>query len=80
MYIPSVPLCDMNVDYIKVQKEAFLEGVPPPDFPGGLGESKHVGKGQESSLTEGLARSAFGFAKFEGNGGAVRRANAILGM
>jgi hypothetical protein len=80
MYIPSVPVCDMNVDYIKVQKEAFLEGVPPPDFPGGVGESKHVGKGQECSLTEGVAKSAFGFAKFHGNGGAVKRANAILGM
>jgi hypothetical protein len=80
MYIPSVPMCDMNVDYIKAQKEAFLKGVPPPDFPGGIGESKHVGMGQEGSLKGVTARSAFGFEKFQGEGDVVRRANAIMGF
>jgi hypothetical protein len=80
MYIPSVPMCDMNVDYIKAQKEAFLQGVPPPDFPGGVRESKHVGRGKENSLSGNIARSAFGFEKFQGEGDVVRRANAILGF
>ena len=80
MYIPSVPLCDMNVDYIKAQKEAFLKGVPPPDFPGGIGESKHVGRGEEGMIKGSDGRAAFGFEKFPGEGDAVRRANAILGF
>jgi len=79
MYIPSVPMCDMNVDYIKDQREAFLKGVPPPDFPGGVGERNHIGKGLEKSLSGETARSAFGFAKFQGTGNIVERANAILG-
>lgn len=80
MYIPSVPMCDMNVDYIKAQKEAFLRGVPPPDFPSGIGESKHIGRGEETSLSGNISRSAFGFEKFQGDGDVVRRANAILGF
>ena len=80
IYIPSVPMCDMNVDYIKAQKEAFLKGIPPPDFPGGVGESRHVGKGEEASLNGVTARSAFGLEKFQGEGDVVRRANAILGF
>ena len=73
-------MCDMNVDYIKAQKEAFLKGIPPPDFPGGVGESRHVGKGEEASLNGVTARSAFGLEKFQGEGDVVRRANAILGF
>jgi Protein of unknown function (DUF1479) len=80
MYIPSVPMCDMNVDYIKVQKEAFVKGTPPPDFPGGIGESKHVGRGEEQSLKGNAARAAFGFEKFQGESEVVKRANAILGF
>src|SRR5579859_1868595 len=80
MYIPSVPLCDMNVDYIKVQKEAFLKGIPPPDFPGGVGESNHVGRGEESALNGYVGRAGFGFEKFQGDGEVVKRANAILGF
>lgn len=80
MYIPSVPLCDMNVDYIKDQKEAFLEGIPPPDFPGGVGESAHIGKGEESMLSGTAGRAAMGFEQFEGNSQVFQRANAILGF
>jgi hypothetical protein len=80
MYIPSVPMCDMNVDYIKAQRDAYLVGVPPPDFPGGVGESKHVGKGEVTALKGNAARAAFGFEKFQGEGDVVKRANAILGF
>jgi hypothetical protein len=80
MYIPSVPLCDMNVDYLKEQKEDFVKGIPPPDFPGGIGESKHVGRGTEESLSGNAARAAFGFEKFRGDSEVVKRANAILGF
>lgn len=80
MYIPSVPLCEMNVDYIKVQKEAFLKGVPPPDFPGGIGESKHVGRGEDSFVKGHDGRAAFGLEKLEGEEDIIRRANAIMGF
>ena len=80
MYIPSVPLCDMNADYIKVQKEAFLNGIPPPDFPGGVGESCHVGRGDAKLLKDSQAKAAFGFEKFEGDRVVIRRANEILGF
>lgn len=79
-YIPSVPMCDLNVKYIKAQKEAFLEGVPPPDFPGGIGESKHLGRGEETGLKGNTARAALGFERFQGEEDVVRRANAILGF
>jgi hypothetical protein len=80
MYVPVVPLCDMNVGYIKVQKEAFLKGTPPPDFPGGVGESQHIGKGEERMLIGVKGREVMGFEKFEGLSDSVRRANAILGL
>lgn len=47
-YIPSAPLCDINIKYAFTQREAFLNGITPPDFPGfpfGPGESTHVGRG-----------------------------------
>jgi Protein of unknown function (DUF1479) len=80
MYIPSVPLCDMNVDYIRAQREAFLEGIPPPDFPGGIGESKHVGKGQGCEIKGNTARAAFGLERFQGEEDIIKRANTILGF
>ena len=33
-YIPSVPLCGINVEYAFLQREAFLNGLAGPDFPG----------------------------------------------
>lgn len=37
LYIPAAPLCEVNARYLKSQRESFLEGRPPPDFPGELG-------------------------------------------
>jgi hypothetical protein len=80
MYIPAVPLCDMNVDYIKEQKKAFWEGTPPPDFPSGLGESKHVGRAEAKDLEGYLARKTLGFERFHGEGEVIHRANLMLGI
>lgn len=47
MYIPSVPLCELNAHYFQLQRESFLSGVPGPDFPGfptGVGETEHKGR------------------------------------
>lgn len=46
-YIPSAPLCDVNLKYALTQRETFLKGLTPPDFPGfpfGPGETTHVGR------------------------------------
>ncbi|CAO3589286.1 unnamed protein product [Absidia cylindrospora] len=34
LYIPSVPMCQRNSEYLKRQRDAFLNGRTPPDFPG----------------------------------------------
>lgn len=47
MYIPSVPLCELNARYFQLQRESFLNGFAGPDFPGfpsGVGEREHVGR------------------------------------
>lgn len=44
LYIPATPLTIGNAKYIATQSEHFFRGIPAPDFPGGVGESKHVGR------------------------------------
>ena len=44
LYIPACPLTEVNLRYMVRQRKAFLEGLPGPDFPGGLGESGFVGR------------------------------------
>ena len=44
LYIPACPLTETNARYLVRQREAFLEGTPGPDFPGGVGESHHSGR------------------------------------
>lgn len=44
LYIPACPLTETNARYLVRQREAFLNGTPGPDFPGGKGESEHVGR------------------------------------
>lgn len=51
MYIPSVPLTTRNLEYVRDQRESFLQRRPPPDFPGGVGESQFEGTGSEWDIT-----------------------------
>ena len=44
LYIPACPLTETNAEYLVRQREAFLNGTPGPDFPGGIGESEHTGR------------------------------------
>ncbi|KAK4555944.1 hypothetical protein LTR86_007164 [Recurvomyces mirabilis] len=44
MYIPACPLTVRNANFVARQRDAFLQGYPCPDFGGGVGESKHVGR------------------------------------
>lgn len=66
-YIPVAPLCEINVDYLRRQRDNFLKSQPPPDFPGGVGESEHVGHGTVDDLGE-VGRRAMGCAAFSGKG------------
>lgn len=95
LYIPVCPLTEVNARYLVRQRAAFLEGTPGPDFPGGNGESGHVGRPPVSTIATEEARRAMGLAKLctegeeaEDGEGAVRsgaravtaKANAILGF
>ncbi|KAI1945431.1 hypothetical protein LOZ12_005278 [Ophidiomyces ophidiicola] len=52
LYIPAAPLCEMNAEYLKKQREAALAYSPPWDFPdaGGPGEHGFRGTVDWSSL------------------------------
>ncbi|KAI0108829.1 DUF1479-domain-containing protein [Hypoxylon sp. NC0597] len=90
MYIPVCPVTELNARYLVRQRNAFLNGTPGPDFPGGRGEADHVNRQTESSLRsyvtpEGLR--AFGFEKLvpttadtSGAKNVTSLANEILGF
>ncbi|KAK1251787.1 hypothetical protein MKX07_007266 [Trichoderma sp. CBMAI-0711] len=90
LYIPVCPVTDLNAEYLVRQRQAFREGTPGPDFPGGEGESKHIGRPTEKMLwewtnTEG--RRAMGLEELVVDGSAmpgaravVERFNATLGL
>lgn len=88
LYIPVCPTTKRNAEYMLTQREAFLKGTPGPDFPGGKGESEHIGRPTEEFLhqvtnEEGLR--AFGFQELvggesEGEKKVVEEGNRILGF
>lgn len=65
MYIPAIPLTTQNWEYVREQAEAFREGVPPSDFPGGKGESEFVDRGAVGDVKGSEARRAMGLEKLE---------------
>ena len=52
LYIPTCPLTELNAQYMLRQRKAFLDGTPGPDFPGGEGESRHIGKPTVDDVAE----------------------------
>ncbi|THH09868.1 hypothetical protein EW145_g1713 [Phellinidium pouzarii] len=62
MYIPAVPLTPQNLSYVARQKESFLRGIPPPDFPKGAGEGSFIGVGKETDVIGEIGRKAMGLA------------------
>ncbi|KAL7619368.1 hypothetical protein AAE478_009905 [Parahypoxylon ruwenzoriense] len=90
LYIPVCPVTERNARYLGRQRNAFLNGTPGPDFPGGRGEADHVNRPAESYLRsyvniEGLR--AFGFEKLDpdradtiGARNITSLANEILGF
>jgi hypothetical protein len=63
LYVPVVPLSAHNAEYLGTQAAAFLNGTPPIDFPGGVGESEHVGRATKEDIHEG-GLPAMGLAPF----------------
>ncbi|KAH6884384.1 hypothetical protein B0T10DRAFT_409939 [Thelonectria olida] len=84
-YIPSVPLTPSNAQYVAQQRDAFLKGVPPPDFPGGSGESEFFNRGTTDDILSDPGRLAMGLRplhKSEQNKGKeslVSEVNKIFG-
>src|SRR5277367_3351470 len=52
LYIPACPLTERNAQYLARQRETFLHGTPGPDFPGGIGESEHIGRPTANNLIQ----------------------------
>ncbi len=89
LYIPVTPLTKKNAVYLARQREAFISGVPPPDFPGGVGEAHFVNRGLEGDFVEPEGRRAMGMDKFvprgskdasEGEVEVLAEANHVLGL
>ena len=60
MYIPAVPLTPQNQEYIERQKESFLSGERPPDFPKGRSELTFVGVATVNDVVGKAGRRAMG--------------------
>jgi hypothetical protein len=90
LYIPVCPTTEESAKYVARQRAAFLEGTPAPDFPGGVGESKHVGRLTDEDVRRfatplglqsiGLEKLVSADGETEGGVEAIRRANAVLGF
>lgn len=91
LYIPACPVTEANIEYVKRQKNDFLKGIPPPDFPSGKGESEHIGRATDKDLrnySNEQALRAFGFGKWNtkeenlnyGQRRVLKKANEILGL
>lgn len=60
MYIPAIPTTKLNWNYIIHQRRCFEQGLPPPDFPGGQGESTFHGRGTPDMVQGHTARASLG--------------------
>ncbi|KAH6605833.1 hypothetical protein Trco_004986 [Trichoderma cornu-damae] len=90
LYIPVCPVTDLNAQYLARQRQAFWDGTPGPDFPGGEGESKHIGRPTEDMLRRWVSaegRQAMGLDRLvasplalPGAREVVERFNATLGL
>jgi hypothetical protein len=45
-------LCYSIIDIPSICRESFLAGLPPLDFPGGKGESEHIGRATKEMIEE----------------------------
>ena len=61
MYIPAFPLTPMNQAYVEKQKERFLAGNSPPDYPHRTSEANFVGSGTVEDIVSVVGKRAMGF-------------------
>ncbi|EIW54320.1 DUF1479-domain-containing protein [Trametes versicolor FP-101664 SS1] len=87
LYIPAVPLTERNAAYLRDQRATFLQGLPSPDFPGGEGESRFVGRCGLEDIASPDGRRVLGFEPFgektflnDGEREVIAAANEILGF
>ncbi|KAF8181820.1 hypothetical protein BJ912DRAFT_906656 [Pholiota molesta] len=84
MYIPAVPLTVHNASYLRDQRINFLAGLPPPDFPGGEGESQFIGRGSVADINTDEGRRLYGLEAFAADqtkglgAGFVEKVNQVL--
>lgn len=90
LYIPICPVTAINAQYAARQREAWRNGTPGPDFPGGEGEARHQGRptdgmlrqwaGQDALRSMGLEKLVPSTGATTGQREVVAQANAILGF
>ena len=91
LYIPSCPLTENNARYMARQRDAFLKGLPGPDFPGGIGEAQHAGRPTAADVdrvSQTAGMRAFGLERWAsesaslspGEKTVMQRANEMLGF
>lgn len=84
-------MTELNAKYAARQRDAFLAGIPPPDFPGGVGESEHAGRATTQYIegrVDERGLSSMGLAKIgqldlerlPGAKKMLQRANDLLGF
>jgi len=77
LYVPAAPLCPQNARYLAKQREAFLSGGAPPDFPD-LGLERGSARRAPPALLTPLGRRQMGIDPFpepvwKSEGGSERR-------
>lgn len=87
LYVPVCPTTEASARYVARQRDAFVRGIPAPDFPGGMGESEHIGRPDVDHVLrtcEPLGVQSMGLAKLVatdedtvGGREAVERANKV---
>ncbi|KAI1792082.1 hypothetical protein LXA43DRAFT_888111 [Ganoderma leucocontextum] len=60
MYIAATPYTAANAAYIEKQRESFLAGRAPPDFPATQGEAQYVGVGHADDIEGPIGKRAMG--------------------
>jgi hypothetical protein len=60
MYIPAVPLTPQNQAYVERQRECFLNGERPPDFPKGPAERGYAGVASVEDVFSAAGKKAMG--------------------
>ncbi|KAF1955310.1 DUF1479-domain-containing protein [Byssothecium circinans] len=91
LYIPACPLTEDNAKYLALQREKFVNGIPSPDFGGGVGESEHVGRVKVEDMEDLVGEEgcrAMGLKEWDSNAEGLTpgerevldRANKVLGF